>query len=58
MNKMETMVKGWLDENRKKLQAGNFTEADFSTARGTSDCAKTDGAVSLFKVDKHAFSDC
>ncbi len=25
---METTVKGWLDESRKKLQAGNFTEAD------------------------------
>ena len=25
---METTVKGWLDESRKKLQAGDFTEAD------------------------------
>ena len=25
---METTVKQWLDESRKKLQAGDFTEAD------------------------------
>jgi hypothetical protein len=25
---METTIKQWLDESRKRLQAGNFTEAD------------------------------
>ena len=28
---METTVKGWLDESRQKLQAGDFTEADLQT---------------------------
>ncbi len=31
---MEMTVKEWLDESRKKLQAGNFTEADLQRLEG------------------------
>ena len=55
---METTVKQWLDESRKRLQAGNFTETDLQRLEAHSDRTKTAGIVSLFKVHKHAFSDC
>ena len=55
---METTVKQWLDESRKKLKADEFTETDLQRLEDTSNRTETAGIVSLFKIDKYAFSDC